>query len=298
MSCVVCGQTSDRVVWEENGYQGRMCECGTVYTSPEPAPGIVDPRNDHHSDAFYSTYALFKARWVHRHRPNGRLLEIGCGEGHFLHAARSLGYDVAGVEANPIRARRVRDWLGIEVRCSLLEELEWQGASFDVVYHCDLLSHFADPVGALQKMSRLLAPGGMLIFEAGTLGGLHASWYHVVGELGFPHHRWLYSEESLRHLLKSAGLDVLGMRHFGLAPAVATRRSRLLAARFLHDVRKIIRSFTKPASNGTPGPVQKQCNMLCDSIEQFIRYRIGRIAPRIGPATWLIAARPRPEISA
>jgi SAM-dependent methyltransferase len=296
MSCVVCHRSSDCVVWEENGYQGRLCECGTVYTSPEPAAGVTDPRNDYHSDSFYSTYALFKAQWVWRQRPAGRLLEIGCGDGHFLHAARTLGYDVAGVEANPVRARGVRDWLGVEVRCSLLEDLEWHGASFDVVYHCDLLSHFADPVGALQKMSRLLAPGGMLIFEAGTLGGLNPSWYRRVGQLGFPQHRWLYSESSLRRLLEITGLDILRMQHFGLAPAVALHQWHVLAGRLLRALSRITPSAGRPASNAISDAARKESNVIYDAIEQFFRYRIGRIAPRLGPATWLIAARPRQEI--
>jgi SAM-dependent methyltransferase len=321
MSCVVCHRSSDCVVWEENGYQGRLCECGTVYTSPEPAAGVTDPRNDYHSDSFYSTYALFKAQWVWRQRPAGRLLEIGCGDGHFLHAARTLGYDVAGVEANPVRARGVRDWLGVEVRCSLLEDLEWHGASFDVVYHCDLLSHFADPVGALQKMSRLLAPGGMLIFEAGTLGGLNPSWYRRVGQLGFPQHRWLYSESSLRRLLEITGLDILRMQHFGLAPAVALHQWHVLAGRLLRVLRKKAwavmdrpyrlgratvgalreaqvrqHAASKDERPQFVGGPRKESNVIYDAIEQFFRYRIGRIAPRLGPATWLIAARPRQEI--
>jgi hypothetical protein len=32
-----------------------------------------------------------------------------------------------------------------------------------------------------------------------------------------------------------------------------------------------------------------------DSVDQFFRYRIGSLAPRIGPATWLIAAAPGRE---
>jgi SAM-dependent methyltransferase len=294
MACTVCHRESPLVVWEENGYEGRQCECGTVYTSPEPPPGSIEPRRDSHPDAFYSRYAMAKARWVHRIQPPGRLLEIGCGEGHFLRAARSLGYRVAGVEPDPDRARRVRDRLGIEVRCSFLEELEWQDASFDVVYHCDLLSHFADPLHALHKMSGLLAPGGILAFEAGTLGGIHPFWYRWVGQLGMPQHRWLYSEKSLRRLVANAGLQILKMQHFGLAPAVALHQAHVSAARLIGSVRRRFsgRERNFGSSELFPRSEIARADAVYDIFEQFFRYGIGSIAPRVGPATWFIAAQP------
>ena len=200
--CVVCGGTSDSVVWHENGYEGRACKCGTLYVFPTPSPGAVDPTVDGHPPSFYSTYAGWKARWVRQCCPAGTLLEVGCGDGYFLAAAQAVGYRVAGIDPHPGRARRVAESLNIEVRCSLLEDLHWPEARFDVVYHCDLLSHFPDPLGALRKMKALLAPGGMLAFEVGTLGGIRPVWYHWIGSLDYPQHRWLYSEASLHMLLQ------------------------------------------------------------------------------------------------
>src|SRR5262249_14866779 len=156
--------------------------------SPEPAVASVDPTKDAHSDAFYSTYASLKARWVRNIPVSGRLLEIGCGEGHFLAAAKRLGFEVTGLEPNVERATRIRKRLQVAVRCSLLEDVVWPDAGFDVIYHCDLLSHFTEPIRALGKMCSLLAPGGTLAFEAGTLGGINPVWYKWIGCLGLPQH--------------------------------------------------------------------------------------------------------------
>jgi SAM-dependent methyltransferase len=278
------------VVWEENGYEGHLCSCGTVYTSPKALPGAIDPCRDTHSDTFYSTYASEKARWVQHLRSSGRLLEIGCGEGHFLQAAKLLGYTVAGVEPDPKRARRVRERLGIEVRCSLLEAIEWAEASFDVVYHCDLLSHFEEPLPALRKMSSLLAPGGILVCEAGTLGDIHPFWYRWIGQIGFPQHRWLYCERSLRRLFVSAELQIIEMRHFGLAPAVVLHRASVAAARIIGSLRR--RSASDKESVVGSALQQRSIDLFYDRLDQFFRYRIGAVAPRFGPATWWIAARP------
>src|SRR5215471_3801916 len=144
--CVVCYSESERVVWTENGFEGRLCSCGTVYTVPPPPEEAIDITRDGHARLFYARYALMKARWVHRLRPGGRLLEIGCGEGDFLTAAKSLGYEVYGVEADSGRAHRASEWLRRPVRCATLDELRPPANGFDVIYHCDLLSHFPDPV--------------------------------------------------------------------------------------------------------------------------------------------------------
>jgi SAM-dependent methyltransferase len=297
MQCVVCDGVSGRVVWSENGYDGLICDCGTVYTSPEPRPEAVDPRRDCHPHTFYSSYAMFKARWVQRFRRNGRLLEIGSGEGYFAEAAKSLGYEVTAVEPHAERARRIRARLGITVQCALLEELKWSGDSFDVVYHCDLLSHFPDPHGALRKMAAMLNRDGILCFEAGTLGGIAPSWYRRIGQLGFPQHRWLYSEASLRRLLTTAGLQIIRMQHFGLAPAVALHRARVFAARCARTLQPRTSGTSPARPPGIGRTSETGASGLYDSIEQFVRYRLGKVAPRLGPATWLIAARPNQENS-
>jgi SAM-dependent methyltransferase len=271
-----------------------------MFVFPAPPLTAVDPTSDVHPAIFYSAYAAWKARWVRSCCPRGRLLEIGCGDGFFLAAAKAIGYEVAGVEPHPGRARRAAEALNIEVRCSLLEDLHWPGARFDVVYHCDLLSHFPDPIAALRKMSALLAPGGMLAFEVGTMGGLRRFWYEWIGSLGYPQHRWLYSEASVRQLLACADLGIEAWRHFGLAPCVLLDRCRDVAASGVHALRRAGRSIrakaaVTPANQADAaaeaGPRQRIA-ALYQRADQFVRYRIGAVAPRIGPGTVWIAARP------
>jgi SAM-dependent methyltransferase len=280
---------SGKVVWIENGYEGRSCSCGTVYTSPAPPSGAVDVTADGHPSCFYSAYAHLKAGWLRNVKQSGRLLEIGCGEGHFLRQAKAAGYDVAGVEAHPEKAASVSRSMGVEVRCGLFEELEFPH-KYDVIYHCDLLSHFPEPVAALEKMRSMLKPSGVLAFEVGTLAQIHPVWYRWIGVIGYPRHRWLYSERSLHRLLDLAGLRVLKKRHFGLAPGVLFYRSMVLLARTARRWRSGPKG-PKLASAG--GPVTTPIATTLSRIEQFFRYRVGAIAPRIGPGTLFVAAVPR-----
>lgn len=298
--CVVCDGVSTRVVWRENGYEGRRCRCGTVYTTPPPRVA-VDPTADGHPESYYAAPAGRRVRWIQRYGPAGRLLEIGCGEGHFLAAAQAAGYDVAGIEPEPGRARRAAARLGVHVECALLESCQLGKVQFDVVYHCDLLSHFDDPIAALCKMRELLAPGGVLAFEVGLLGGIAPWWYRMIGTVGYPQHRWLYSERSLERLLARAELEPARTAHFGLAPGVlfgagarfvARRYRRLRRAAPPHD--GPAQDASAPTRDGPPvGPPRVSLTRLVDRTEAFWRYSAGRLAPRLGPATLFVIARPR-----
>ncbi|PYO11972.1 MAG: hypothetical protein DMD75_09035 [Candidatus Rokuibacteriota bacterium] len=286
--CVVCDGVSALVVWRENGYEGRACRCGTVYASPPPPLGAVDPTVDGHPDSYYAVPARRRVRWIQRYRPRGRVLDIGCGEGHFLAAAQAAGYDVAGIEPHPGRARRAEARLGAPVECALFESCRPGEAEFDIVYHCDLLSHFADPIAALRKMGGFLRPDGVLAFEVGLLGGIAPWWYTMIGTIGYPQHRWLYSVRSLRRLLARADLELAHTAHFGLAPGTL----------FVAGVRSLARRYRRlRAAPQRPGPpaaaARVSVTRFVDRTESFWRYTVGRLSPRVGPATLFAIARLR-----
>src|ERR1700744_1112362 len=179
--CFLCGGRSGPVLFEELGYGARQCDCGILYTSPFPVAGVVDPVHDLHQDSYYELAAPIRADFLQRYRPSGRLLEVGCGNGHFLREAMERDYAVTGMEPNTGRAARVRQELGVPVETALIEDTRLPLQSFDIVYHCDLLSHFPDPILALERMTSLVAPGGILYFEVGLVAGLAPFWYRAMG---------------------------------------------------------------------------------------------------------------------
>ena len=86
-----------------------------------------------------------------------RLLDIGCGDGSFLLAAREVGWDVLGTEFNPGPARDT----GLDVRESIDQFPAY--ASFDCVTMWRTLEHVVDIFSMLLNIARLLKPGGKLI---------------------------------------------------------------------------------------------------------------------------------------
>ena len=223
--CFLCDDVSDRIVWRENGYEGLRCRCGMVYTNRHDVDIIVNPTIEHHERSFYSLPAELKAGWVSSNCPPGCLLEVGCGDGFFLKAALRHGYEVSGIEPNPQLCKQVSQELRIEIEQRFLEDSRLPRASFDVVYHCDLLVHFPDPISALKTMTAFLRPGGVLCFEVGILGGISTAWYRLIGTVGLGQHLWLYSNRALEQLLERSELTIEKIKYFGLAPEVAVGRA-------------------------------------------------------------------------
>lgn len=299
--CFLCGQTSDRVVLREGAFEGRLCDCGLIYTHPRPKQVWDDFLIDHHDDEFYAEPAKRKVAWTAKHCTGKRLLEVGCGMGDYLAAARQAGFDVMGMEPNPTRANHVRHELGIPVYEGFLETNQIQ-ERFDVVYHCDLLSHFPNPLEALRKMSALLRPGGRLCFEAGTLAGISPRWYRWIGGVGLHAHIWLYSIPSLHNLFERAQLRVVASRRYGLAPSIVVPRlieaasytAKSVAGKPVHvpggggsDPLTTVHESSRSPREG-----RSFRQNLLDGLRRVLRYRLGRLTPNFGPQTYLFVLEP------
>jgi SAM-dependent methyltransferase len=283
--CFLCKKESERTVWRESMYEGRLCSCGMLYTTPSPPPGAIDFTSDPHPREFYAYSADYKAAWIARHCPRGRLLEVGCGEGFLLAAARARGYEVFGLEPHPARARRVKEQLGIDVQESFIEEAGLLKEAFDVVYHCDMLAHFPDPIRCLRLMASSLRDGGVLCFEVGVLGAISPFWYRLIGEIGLGPHRWLYSEQALGSLFAQAGLVVQHVQVFSLGPYV-----------LMHRVAGLVEAEAFRLLSALPGVgarlSRERLNRLHEKLLFFLHYHVGALAPRVGPLKLLVVARP------
>jgi SAM-dependent methyltransferase len=282
--CVVCGGTSEHVVLREGIYEARRCACGTVYTHPLPETGTIDFTDDAHPQESYALSAPFKAAWMARHCPPGRLLEVGCGHGEFLAAARGHGYEVCGLEPHPARAAAC-EAQGIPVRREFLEATTLPPGSFDVVYHCDLVSHFLDPRESLRQMAALLKPGGVLCFEAGLLACVSSGWHRVIRRVGLEHHLWLYTRPGLDRIIRESGLEIVASQRFGLIPYLFAGRAAALASKL---VSRGLRATRTEAGRRLAVPVDAWQHR----VRHALRYRMGPYAPQVGPQTLLFVVRP------
>jgi SAM-dependent methyltransferase len=95
-----------------------------------------------------------------RMRPGGRLLDIGCGAGRFLLAARDAGLRPEGHELLATTAKLAADATGLPIHSGALSSLT---EHYELTHLADVLEHVTDPFAMLVEARRRLTPDGLVI---------------------------------------------------------------------------------------------------------------------------------------
>ena len=147
---------------------------------------------------------------IERYLPDrGRLLDLGCWVGFFLAEARDRGWETVGVEPSTFASTYANERLGLDVRREDLFTADLPEASFDCVVLGDVIEHLVRPGEALDRIARLLAPGGVVYMALPDAGSrlaetMGARWWAVL-----PTHVQYFTRGSMAALLRSHGSQPL-----------------------------------------------------------------------------------------
>jgi SAM-dependent methyltransferase len=258
-----------------------MHEMKRLYEGQETKVNLLEhlSRRDHKC-----TQARVCLELVRRHRAHGRLLEVGSAAGYFLWEARKLGYDVQGLDITRQLVDFSRDVLGVPTVEGTLRGAPFAAGAFDLVYHRNVLSHLADPCEEFRIMHRLLAPGGLLVFETGNAAELPAA---EAGELELPDHLFHFSEATIRELLERTGFHTVEIHRYALVtrfPAIQwlVRRFSTNRSEKPEATKALARLLPRSLPPTRPGA------RLASTLGQFLRYGVGACTPGQGRRCTLV----------
>ena len=157
------------------------------------------------------------------------LLDIGCGNGTFLHLAQRRGFQAHGMDASQQAVEVACRQYRLPVRRGVIGQDLWPGYRFDFVTMFHVLEHVPDPRKALDYAASLLRPGGRLLIQLPNVGSIQARlfrerWYG----LDVPRHVINYSPGGLALLLRETGWRICARARFSLRDNPASLASSLV----------------------------------------------------------------------
>ena len=206
----------------------RCRSCGHMQVAHFPAEAELDEAYEEVSEGAYldeesgqRATALQALERIERHVEPGAICDLGCWVGFLLAEAEARGWEAWGVEPSRFAAEFARDHFGLRVQQSTLEAADLPQDHFRAVVLGDVIEHLPDPGAALDRIGRLLQPGGVVYLTLPDAGSqtarlLRSRWWSVI-----PTHVQYFTRRSLALLLERRGY---GVEWLGTAPKAFTVR--------------------------------------------------------------------------
>lgn len=93
---------------------------------------------------------------------NGKVLDIGCGNGHLIKRLAKMGWDVEGMDFDPVAVEYCNQQ-GLNARAGDFFELNYPSNTYDAVTMSHVIEHVPDPLKTLKEIHRILKPGGKIV---------------------------------------------------------------------------------------------------------------------------------------
>jgi len=229
ISCPACGSASNKKEIMKNGFTYVQCsDCATLYVNPRPPFNELmnfyadSPSTSYWVSDFFLPVVevrrekIFKPRAAYiaerfPHFSKNRIGDIGSGFGIFLEEMKKLwiAAELIAIEPSQEMAQICRS-KGLAVLESPLEMIDENANQFDLLTAFELFEHLHDPKPFLEKVYRLLSPGGY--FYLTTLNGLGFDiqiFWEKSKSVSPPHHLNFFNPQSLCILMESVGFKII-----------------------------------------------------------------------------------------
>ena len=231
--CPACSHiASDAVVERFGRYECFACSCGLHFWNPREMPDarwyerVYGGRNVkllplEPGHKYFLTDPAVPRR--------GELLDVGCGTGNFLAAARNAGYEVIGTELDRDAARFAKDQVGLPhiFPISILEFVQQHpNKTFDIVTFFEVLEHQATPAAFLEGVRCCVRSRGYIALSVPN----RERWLTAPDVLDYPPNHFLrWNVKALKSFLTAHGFEIVSVRE---EPAGLAHTAQMINMRF------------------------------------------------------------------
>ncbi len=212
-NCLVCNSSNIGAMKGYDVHQlGKCNDCGFVFM-------LRIPTQQELAD-YYSVYSYGKEQYLspltiasynswldemEKYRHTNNLLDVGCGQGWFLDAAKKRGWNVYGTEysetaVNNCKARGINMFQGV------LNPSDFKGLEMDVIVSIEVIEHINTPHQELKNIYSLLRKGGLFYLTTPNFNCyLRYQVKDKFSVIHYPEHLSYYSPTTLNDVMKRNG---------------------------------------------------------------------------------------------
>ena len=219
--CLVCNSEDLIPMGKEyaHAYLVKCKSCGLVFCKRIPTQEELTDhyakytRNNSISPITLTRYEELLEKFESKRKLN-RLLDIGCGDGYFLDAAKKRGWEVYGIEFMD-NAVELCQSKGIVMHKGTLQTYPLE-IQFDVITSFEVLEHINDGKNHVQKIYELLRSGGLFYFTTPNFNSLTRK---LIGGkwmvIEYPEHLTYYTSRTIKNLLLASGFRKVTLKTTG-----------------------------------------------------------------------------------
>jgi 2-polyprenyl-3-methyl-5-hydroxy-6-metoxy-1,4-benzoquinol methylase len=234
MECIICNSSlasykepiQDHSISKERFELVTCGICGMVYTGGVPKEedcGRYYKSEDYvsHSDTnkglFFSIYHRVRSYMLNRkvalvrsYHSEGKVLDMGCGTGYFVHALNEAGYKTIGIEVDDDARNVGVKKFGIQAHGNdYLLENKLDGP-FQIITLWHVLEHLYSPERYMAKFKQNLAKDGVLIIAVPNCSSYDAKHYGSLwAGYDVPRHLWHFEPRTMELWARKNGFTII-----------------------------------------------------------------------------------------
>lgn len=200
-------------------------QCGLLFTEPRPSKEKIGEY--YKSEEYYShkenkkgfipkIYEFVKSiNLKHKYKLAtngkniGKLLDIGCGVGDFIHTAEQQRWNCKGIEPSEEAKEIARKRIKAEILSSVeLDQIP--NETFDVITMWHVLEHVEDLKWQVAQLQRLIKKDGRIVIAVPNYKSYDAEYYKEKwAAYDVPRHLNHFNKETLSKIFKTNGLTLV-----------------------------------------------------------------------------------------
>lgn len=226
-SCPICASKAN-YKFSKGGYHLYRCvSCDFGHLNP--APTLEEVNDFYNSENYYqskekgyanydeleeglkSTYSQL-VKGLHKEYAfdikDKKVLDVGCAYGYFLDVAKELGAsELTGTDLSKDSAVKMKE-KGYVFYHGPFENIDLGSNTYDLIFMGDVFEHLMDPFAVLEKIKKVLNPGGLVLITTVDFASVFVKWSGVNWRLFTPpEHIQYWSPKSIKTLFSKYEME-------------------------------------------------------------------------------------------